>query len=123
MLLILIMSEFYIYYGSKYVRVLNMPEYVWIIPGHTWLCVNVPKFVWKVFVFHLPIVIPYLKEPYTILLESKNLIFFYSSWNYLILLVLDWISLQVRFQIAVTFGDREAGDRESYPTNDTQMLF
>ena len=43
--------------------VLNMPEYAWIIPGYAWLCLNVPKSVWMVFASHLPIVIPYLKEP------------------------------------------------------------
>ena len=34
-------------------RVLNMPEYAWIIPGYAWLCVNVLKCVW---------IILYLKE-------------------------------------------------------------
>ena len=32
------------------------------------------------FVLRLPIVIPYLKEPYTVFLESKN-------WKYLILFI------------------------------------
>ena len=40
----------------------NMPEYAWIVPGYTWLRLNVPKYVWMAFVLHLPIVIPYLKE-------------------------------------------------------------
>ena len=68
-------------------RVLNMPEYVCIIPGYAWLCLNVPKSVWMAFVLHLPIVISYLKELQTIFLESKNLIFFYSNWRYLILFI------------------------------------
>ena len=106
MLLILIISGLCIYHGSNNFKVLNMREYDWIIPGYAWLCLNVPKPVWMDFVLHLPIVIPYLKEPYTVFLESKNLIFFYSSWKYLILFVLDWIFLQVRFEIAVTFGGR-----------------
>ena len=44
-------------------RVLNIPECAWVIPGYTWLFMNVPKSVWMAFVFRLPIVIPCLKEP------------------------------------------------------------
>ena len=106
MLLVLIISGFCIYHGSKYFRVPNMPEYVWMIPGYAWLCLNVPKSLWIPFALPLTIVIPYPKEPYTVFLESKNLIYFYSSWKYLILFVLEWIILQVRFQIVVTFGGR-----------------
>ena len=47
-------------------RVLNMPKYVLIIPGYTWLCLYVLKPVWMTFVLYLqivlPIVIPDLKE-------------------------------------------------------------
>ena len=106
MVLILIMSGFCIYLGSKYVRILNMPQYVWIIPEYAWLCLSVPKSVWMAFVLYLPIVFPYLKEPYAVFLESKKLIFFYSGWKYLISFVLDQIFFKVRFQIAVTFGGR-----------------
>ena len=116
MLLILIILGFCIYHSSKYVRVLNMTECVWIIPGYAWLWLNVPKSVWMVFVLHLPVVIPYLKEPYTVFWESKNLIFFYSGWKYLILFVLDWIFWQIRFQIAVTFGGRGGRGPSILPT-------
>ena len=30
-------------------RVLNMPEYAWIIPGYAWLCLNVPISEWFLF--------------------------------------------------------------------------
>ena len=83
-----------------------MPEYVWIIHVYGWLFLNVSKFVCMAFVLHLPIVIPYLKEPNTFFYKSKNLTFFYSSWKYLILFALDWIFLQLRFQIVVTFAGR-----------------
>ena len=43
-------------------RVLNMPEYAWIIPGYAWLSLNVLKSVWMAFVLHLLVVISYLKE-------------------------------------------------------------
>ena len=85
-------------------KVLNMPEYAWIIPGYAWLCLNVPKSLWMAFVLHLPIAIPCLKEPLSVFLKSKNCFFFYSSWRYLILFfVLDWIFLQVKFQICYYF--------------------
>ena len=45
---------------SKLHRVLIMMEYAWVILGYTWLCLNVPKYVWMAFVMHLPIVIHYL---------------------------------------------------------------
>ena len=55
MILVQNMSGLQIYHGSKYSIVR------WIIRGYAWLCLNVPKFVWKSFVFCLPIVIPCLK--------------------------------------------------------------
>ena len=65
------MLGFWIYHGSKYVSVTHGFEYAWVIPGYAWLCLNVPKPVWMAFVLHLSIVIPYLKEPYTVFLESE----------------------------------------------------
>ena len=63
MLLILSMWGFWIYHSFKYVRVTQVCEYVWIISGYVWLCLNVPKSVWMAFVLHLLIiVIPYIKE-------------------------------------------------------------
>ena len=44
-------------------RVLNMPEYVWIIHEYAWLCLNMAKSSWINFVLHLLILIPYLDEP------------------------------------------------------------
>ena len=43
---------------AKLQRVLIMTEYVWMILGYAWLCLNVPKYVWMAFAIHLPIVIP-----------------------------------------------------------------
>ena len=43
---------------AKLHRVLIMTEYAWIILGYAWLCLNVPKYVWMVFVIHFSIVIP-----------------------------------------------------------------
>ena len=40
-----------------------MPEYAGIIPGYVSFCLNVPNSVWKAFVLHLLLVVPYLKEP------------------------------------------------------------
>ena len=34
-----------------------MPDYAWKIPGYVWLYMNVPKFVWRAFVLHSPILI------------------------------------------------------------------
>ena len=66
-------------------RVLDMLEYAWVISRHAWLCPNEPKFVWIAFALELHILIPYLQERQTVFMESKNLIFFQSSWTYLIL--------------------------------------
>ena len=124
MLLLLNMSRFWIYHGSKYT--MDTQGY-----GYAGLCPNASKSVWMAFVLHLPI-IPYLKEPQNVFLKSENLIIFYSSWKYLILLfVLDWIFLQVRFQICCYhLGAERAGGRESWytqpmihPINISMMLF
>ena len=63
MFLILNKLGFWLFHGCKYARVTQGFEYAWIIPGYAWLCLNVLNPVWMVFVLHLPIVIPYLKEP------------------------------------------------------------
>ena len=92
-------------------RVVNMPEYAWIIPGYVWVCLNIPKSVWITFVLHLPFVIPYLKgEPWLFSWRVKNWIF-YSCCKYLIVFfVLDWIFLQVRFRICCYLWEpRESG--------------
>ena len=74
---VLHISGFWIYHGSMpgLHRVLNMPECAQIIPGYGWLCLNVPKSVCMAFVLHFLIIIIYLKEPQTVFLKSKNLIF------------------------------------------------
>ena len=63
MFLILNMSGFWIYHGPKYATVRQGFEYAWIIPVYARLFLNLPKPVRMAFVLHLPIVIPYLKEP------------------------------------------------------------
>ena len=70
MCLVLNMSGFSIYRGSEYFRFTQGFEY-------GWLCLNVPKSVWMVFVLHLPIVTHYLKESYTGYSGSENLIIFF----------------------------------------------
>ena len=71
MFLILNVSGLWIYHVSKYARVKQGFEYARIILGFAWSCLNVPKYVWMAFVLHFLIVIPYLKKPYTIFLESE----------------------------------------------------
>ena len=84
-------------------KVLKMPEYVWIIHGYAWLCLNKLKSVWMAFVLHLFIVILYLKETYTVFLKSKNLIFPIVAGSIWFCVFLEWIFLQVRFQIHCYF--------------------
>ena len=76
MLLILNKLGFWLFHGCKYVRVTQGFEHAWIIPGYAWLCLNVLNPVWMVFVLHLTIVIPYLKEPWAVFLGRENLIIF-----------------------------------------------
>ena len=64
---------------AKLDRVLIMVEYAWIILGYAWLCLNVRKYVWMAFVIHLFTCCNSLSI--NCFSESKNLIFFYSSWN------------------------------------------
>ena len=79
--------------GSRY-------EYAWRIPR---ICLNGFYFTF----IHCNSL---SKEPYTVSLENKNLIFFYSSWKYLILFVLDWIFFQVKFKVCCYFwGPMELG--------------
>ena len=52
MLLVLIMSGFWIYHGSKYAWVIQSSEYAWMIPGYAKLCLNVPKSDWVAFLFY-----------------------------------------------------------------------
>ena len=96
-----------------------MPGYAWIIPGYVWFCLKVHKSVWIAFILHLPIVIPYLKEQYTFFFESKNLIFFYSSWSYSILFFdfrLNIFTIKVP-NLLLPSGAEVAGCFESYPTS------
>ena len=89
-----------VYTSFKYVRVTQGSKYAWIFPGYVWLRLNVSKFVWIAFALHLSIVIPYLKEPETVFLESNDLISSIVSRSiWFCFLFLDWIFLQVRFQI------------------------
>ena len=84
-------------------RVLNLPEYAWIISKHAWICLNMPKYVlislnlpeWLLFYF--PIVYLnawllismfmqnlklYSKALPDCFLEKTKLNFFYSSSNF-----------------------------------------
>ena len=92
----------------EYTRVLNLPQYAWIIFEHPWICPNMPKYVWvclnlpKWLLFYFPIVIPCLLEYVVtyfnvfrklqvivwrnkrLFLEETKFNFFHSSWKYLI---------------------------------------
>ena len=94
--------------------VLNMPGYVGIIPGYAWLCLNVLKSVWMAFVFHVLIVIPCVKEPYVVFLESKNLIFS-IVFDFVFCFRLN-ISTSKFSNLLLPFGAEEAGGCESCPT-------
>ena len=61
-----------------------MPEYVWIIPGYVWLCVNVPKFVWMA-CFTFTHCNRLSKGTIDCFLGKWKFDFFYSSWKYLTL--------------------------------------
>ena len=76
--LILNMSGFWIYHSFNYVRVTKDSVYTWICRINSWICLIIlecAKTAWIAFVLYLLTVIPYLKEPLTVFLESKNLIF------------------------------------------------
>ena len=108
---------FSIYHSFKDVRVAQGSKYVW-------LCLIMSDYV-----------IPYLKEPYTDFLESKNLIFFFSIFFFFSLsiwfcfLFSDWIFLQVRFQTCCyLWGPKWPGALNltqpvRYPINISMMLF
>ena len=96
---------FWIYQDSKYVGVTQRSEYAQIISENVWICqicVNVSKSAWLVFVL-FPHCNPLstwmlgylfqclyktrswsLKNYEAAFLKRQNLIFFYSSWKYLI---------------------------------------
>ena len=125
MLLVLNMLGFWIHDSFKYVRVTQGSKYAWICLNNSWICliirqcVNVPKFVWMAFVLHSPIVIPYLKEPSTVFLESKNLIFSIEVGSiWFSFLFLGWIFLQVKLQLCCcVWGLRGPQGLWSYPTS------
>ena len=74
-------------------RILIMTEYAWIILGYAWMYLKMSKWFCYTFTHCNSLFIDRF-------LESKNLIFFYSSWKYLLLFIAwDWIFLQLRFQI------------------------
>ena len=113
---------------AKLDRVLIMVEYAWIILGYAWLCLNVRKYVWMAFVIHLFTCCNSLSI--NCFSESKNLIFFYSSWKYLILfIVLDWIFLQLRFQICCYIWEPRGSGAVNltqpiiYPVNIFMIIF
>ena len=73
-----------------------------------------------VFALHSPILIPYLKESYTVVLESKNFDFFYSSWKYLILFFVFKLNIFTSkiLNLLLPLGAEGAGAFESYPTSE-----
>ena len=103
MLLVQNMSGFYIYHGSKCSRVTQGSEYAWICLNSFWICLimlECGKSVRMAFVFCLTIVISCLKWPKAIFLKSKNLILLIVAGSiWYCFYVLDWVFLQVRFQI------------------------
>ena len=76
------MPGFWIYQGSEYAsvsefakvlnkqgfeyvmvnRVLNMPDYVWLMPGYVDICVNMPKSARMALALYFPISVPSLLE-------------------------------------------------------------
>ena len=46
MALVLYISGFWICQFSECTRVLNVPEYPWIIPKYAWLCLNLCEYAW-----------------------------------------------------------------------------
>ena len=118
---VLNMSVFWIYHSFNYVRVAQGSKYAWIIPGYILLCLNVPKFVWMAFTLHSPIVIPYLNEPQTVFLESKNLIIpVAASWKYLILFFVFRLNIFASkvSNILLPFGAEEVVVFESQPNSE-----
>ena len=98
MLLVLNISRLWIYHGSKYARVTQGSEYAWTCPNNSRI---IP--VWMDFVLHLPIVIPYLRERWTVFLKSENLIF---SVRFCFLFYTEYFCNLLNFKSAVTFGGR-----------------
>ena len=88
---------------------------------YAWMCLNLSE--WLLFYLHLSIVIPYLKEPYTVLLESKNLIFFIvagSIWFYLLFWAKYFFKLD--FKSAVAFGGWADQGPRILPSNDIPSI-
>ena len=79
-----------------------------------------PKVVQMAFALHSPILIPYLKESYTVVLESKNFDFFYSSWKYLILFFVFKLNIFTSkiLNLLLPLWAEGAGAFESYPTSE-----
>ena len=98
MLLLLNMSRFWIYHSFKYVRVTQGSKYAWIIPGYVrnlWL--NMSE--WLLLYIH-PLEFLISRNHRLFSWKVNIWFFFYGSSKYLILFFfLDWIVLQVRFQI------------------------
>ena len=103
MLLVLNMLGFWIYHSFKYVRVTQGSKYAGTCLNNSWICLIMRQFVkvclnWFCFTFaHCN---PLSKGTIDCFLESKNLIFSIVAGSiWFCFLFLDWIFLQVRFQI------------------------
>ena len=106
------MSGFWIYHGSKYARVTQDFEDTWIIPGYAWLCLNVPKSVWRAFVFYLLI---YFLIQRSFSSKVEICFFFYSIAGGI------WFCLLFSCKISdlsLPLGTEGAAGSESYPSND-----
>ena len=110
--------------------VLNIAEYSWIcLVEYGRICVNIPKSVWTAFVLYFPIVFPrflervvtyfYVYTKLEVLVSEKmrlfswrqNLIFSIVMLVFCLVFALDWILLQVRFQIySHLWGPRGLGN-------------
>ena len=97
--------------------ILNILEYATIIPGYTWLCLNVPKSVWMDFLLHLSIVIPYLKEHILFFLTSKNLKFPIADESTWLYFRLNIFTSKIA-NLLLSLGADVAGGHEYYTVND-----
>ena len=92
---------------------------------YAWMCLNLPE--WLLFYI---LVIPYLKEPTTVFLDSKNLIFSVVAGSiWICFFFLDCIFLQLWFQICCyLWGPKGPGALNltqpvRYSINISMMLF
>ena len=100
---VLNMLGFWIYHRFKYVRVTQGSKYAWTCLISSWICLIIPECAYiclNRFCFTFTHCNPTSKVFMTVSLESKNLIFSTVTGSiWFCFLFLDWMFLQVRFQI------------------------